>query len=85
MDDYLRPFNINAETAHQLARELCVAFRQLAAESSVQFLATPVSESILRPPRGSEKGRYVTFVLIGSLISSDVLAIHICFKEMDFG
>ncbi|KAK8080614.1 hypothetical protein PG997_008432 [Apiospora hydei] len=55
-EDYLRPLDFNAETAHQLARELCCTFKQLAAESSVQFLATPVSESILRPPKGSEMG-----------------------------
>ncbi|KAK8033328.1 hypothetical protein PG991_002726 [Apiospora marii] len=65
MDDYLRPLDINAETAHQLARELCRDFRQLAAESSVQFLATPVSESILRPPRGSEKGSGGTNLRVG--------------------
>ncbi|KAK8060380.1 hypothetical protein PG996_010310 [Apiospora saccharicola] len=65
IDDYLRPLSVNAETAHQLARELCRAFRQLAAESPVQFLATPVSESILRPPRGSEKGSGGTNLRVG--------------------
>ncbi|KAK8052040.1 putative hexokinase [Apiospora rasikravindrae] len=63
--DYLRPLDFNAETAHQLARELCCTFKQLAAESAVQFLATPVSESILRPPQGSEKGRGGTNLRVG--------------------
>ncbi|KAK7956142.1 putative hexokinase [Apiospora aurea] len=65
-EDYLRPLDFNAETAHQLARELCCTFKQLAAESSVQFLATPVSESILRPPKGSEKGRYLAIDIGGT-------------------
>ncbi|KAK8090866.1 hexokinase family [Apiospora phragmitis] len=65
IEDYLRPLYFNVETAHQLARELCGAFQQLAAESPVQFLATPVSESILRPPKGSEKGSGGTNLRVG--------------------
>ncbi|KAK8010637.1 hypothetical protein PG990_009602 [Apiospora arundinis] len=66
IEDYLRPLGLDIETAHQLARELCRTFKQLAAESSTQFLATPVSESILRPPKGSEKGRYLAIDIGGT-------------------
>jgi hypothetical protein len=60
IDEFLRPLRIDVVTAHQLAHEFRQTFKQLAAESLHQFLPTPISESILRPTAGSEKGRYVT-------------------------
>lgn len=56
-DDFLRPLHIDAATVQELSRELCEAFKRLAAESPDQFLPTPITESVLRPTAGNEKGR----------------------------
>lgn len=57
IDQFLRPLRMDLPTVHDLARELSHVFNHLAAESLAQFLPTPISESILRPEAGSEKGR----------------------------
>ncbi len=58
LEHFLEPLHVNVTKAHVLAHELSRTFRHLAAESSTQFLPTPISESILRPTRGRERGRY---------------------------
>ncbi|KAI0396261.1 MFS general substrate transporter [Xylariaceae sp. FL0594] len=65
LESFLRHFLVDVAKAHQLAHELHHAFRGLAAESLDQFLPTPISESILRPTKGSEKGRGGTNVRVG--------------------
>ncbi|KAI1336242.1 MFS general substrate transporter [Xylariaceae sp. FL0016] len=57
VEDFIKPLYIDETTAHGLSRELCRTFKQLSASSSTQFLPTPISESILRPAAGREKGR----------------------------
>jgi hypothetical protein len=59
LEHFIKPLHVDVAKAHQLAHELHQTFRELAASSLDQFLPTPISESILRPTRGSEKGRYV--------------------------
>lgn len=64
LDEFLRPLDIDVATAHRLSRELYGTFRHLAAHSLHQFLPTPISESILRPVAGREKGLYVRPLLL---------------------
>ncbi|KAL7628817.1 hypothetical protein AAE478_000332 [Parahypoxylon ruwenzoriense] len=57
IDNFLGPLYIDEAKAHALSRELYRTFQHLSASSLDQFLPTPISESILRPPGGSERGR----------------------------
>lgn len=57
MTDFLRPLAIDTDLVLRLAKELTSTFRQLSDESETQFLPTPISESILRPVAGKERGR----------------------------
>jgi hypothetical protein len=64
IEDFLRPLNVDIEKIHNLARSLKDTFENLAAESTDQFLSTPISESVLRPDfddDDDERGRYVDF------------------------
>ncbi|KAL2196791.1 hypothetical protein P885DRAFT_37350 [Corynascus similis CBS 632.67] len=58
LDDFLQPLAIDFQTVVELSRELTSTFLQLSAESSDQFLPTPISESVLRPVR-REHGRFL--------------------------
>ncbi|KAK3390315.1 hypothetical protein B0H63DRAFT_446445 [Podospora didyma] len=58
IDDFLKPLAIDSHTVFDLSRELEATFRHLSAESLDQFLPTPISESILRPVAGHDRGRY---------------------------
>lgn len=49
IDEFLRPLEVDVEKIHRLARSLRDTYLKLAAESTDQFLPTPISESILRP------------------------------------
>ncbi|KAI0107528.1 major facilitator superfamily domain-containing protein [Nemania sp. FL0031] len=62
---FLKPIHIDVPKAHVLTHELYEAFQHLAAESLTQFLPTPISESILRPTGGHEKGRGGTNLRVG--------------------
>ncbi|KAF3020565.1 hypothetical protein E8E14_008365 [Neopestalotiopsis sp. 37M] len=66
IEDFLRPLHLDVATVHQLSHEYHQTFRSLAAESQDQFLPTPITESILRPTAGSEKGRYLAIDIGGS-------------------
>ncbi|KAI1310367.1 hexokinase-7 [Xylaria venustula] len=67
LEHFLEPMqSINATKAHVLAHELYQTFRHLAAESLTQFLPTPISESILRPTGGRERGRYLAIDIGGT-------------------
>ncbi|ETS82750.1 hypothetical protein PFICI_04626 [Pestalotiopsis fici W106-1] len=66
IEEFLRPLHLDVATAHQLSREFHQTFRYLAAESQDQFLPTPITESILRPTAGSEKGRYLAIDIGGT-------------------
>lgn len=57
VEDFLRPLHMDVATVQQLSHEFHQTFRYLAAESQDQFLPTPITESILRPTAGSEKGK----------------------------
>ncbi|KAH9897311.1 hexokinase-7 [Xylariomycetidae sp. FL2044] len=66
IEDFLKPLSIDVATAHALARDLHQVFLKLSAESATQFLPTPISESILRPTAGREKGRYLAIDIGGT-------------------
>ncbi|KAI1419249.1 major facilitator superfamily domain-containing protein [Xylaria sp. FL1777] len=65
LEHFLRPMHIDGTKAHVLAHELYQTFQHLAAESLTQFLPTPISESILRPTGGRERGRGGTNLRVG--------------------
>ncbi|KAI0878905.1 major facilitator superfamily domain-containing protein [Hypoxylon argillaceum] len=73
LERFLEPLQIDVTKAHVLAHELYQAFQHLAAESLTQFLPTPISESILRPTGGRERGRGGTNLRVGfiELLGSD--------------
>ncbi|RYP66149.1 hypothetical protein DL769_006093 [Monosporascus sp. CRB-8-3] len=66
MRDFLRPLYMDVGIATALAREFRLTFERLAAESTDQFLPTPIAESILRPEAGQEKGRYLAIDIGGT-------------------
>ncbi|KAJ8113347.1 hypothetical protein ONZ43_g5172 [Nemania bipapillata] len=66
LECFLKPLHIDVTKAHVLAHELYQTFKRLAAESSTQFLPTPISESILRPTGGRERGRYLAIDIGGT-------------------
>ncbi|KAI2468947.1 MFS general substrate transporter [Annulohypoxylon bovei var. microspora] len=65
VEDFLKPLSIDEAKAHALAHELCRSFQHLSADSLNQFLPTPISESILRPTAGREKGSGGTNLRVG--------------------
>ncbi|KAI0432081.1 major facilitator superfamily domain-containing protein [Xylaria sp. FL1042] len=65
LEHFLEPMHVDVTKAHVLAHELYQTFRHLAAESLTQFLPTPISESILRPTGGRERGRGGTNLRVG--------------------
>lgn len=48
--DFVRPLDVTTDQLRQLERALYTSYRRLAAESDTQFLATPVTDYMLRPP-----------------------------------
>ncbi|KAI1853356.1 hypothetical protein JX265_000148 [Neoarthrinium moseri] len=66
LEHFLRPLRMDVSLAHHLAREFRQTFKYLAAESLEQFLPTPISDTILRPAAGSEKGRYLAIDIGGT-------------------
>ncbi|KAI5926663.1 MFS general substrate transporter [Camillea tinctor] len=74
LEEFLRPLDIDVTTAHKLSHELCRTFEQLSSGSLEQFLPTPISESILRPAAGREKGRGGTNLRAGfiELLGNDI-------------
>lgn len=61
IEEFLSPLHVDVEKIHRLTRRMRDAFEKLAAESTDQFLSTPISESVLRPDEGDERGRYVLY------------------------
>ncbi len=55
--EFLKPLHVDADIVVRLSRELRSTFLQLAAESTNQFLPTPISESMLRPAGHRVHGR----------------------------
>jgi hypothetical protein len=60
LDRFLEPLHVDLDKIHQLSERFFKNFDRLAAESTSQFLATPISESILRPVSTRGSGRYVS-------------------------
>lgn len=56
LSEFLIPLAIDVKKIHELAKSLSTTFISLAAESENQFLATPISDSILRT-EGDDTGR----------------------------
>ena len=57
LESFLRPLHIDDSLVLRLSRELCTTFKELSAESTDQFLPTPISESLLRRTDGADHGR----------------------------
>jgi len=57
LDDFLKPLEIDSSCISGLTDELASTFRKLSSQSADQFLPTPISESILRPVAGQDRGR----------------------------
>jgi hypothetical protein len=55
LDNFLSPLYIDIPKIRDLIRSLSETFTTLAAESSEQFLSTPISDSVLKPD-GKERG-----------------------------
>lgn len=56
IEEFLEPLDVDVDKIHALARSLYETYKTLARESENQFLATPLSEEVLRPEREG-KGR----------------------------
>ncbi|KAI1324188.1 MFS general substrate transporter [Xylariaceae sp. FL0255] len=66
LDHFLSPLKFNlSKAAHALAHALNVTFRRLAAESSSQFLPTPITESMLYHVKGRKEERGGTNLRVG--------------------
>lgn len=59
LEAFLRPLDVDLKRIIELTNDFTETFTQLAAHSLDQFLATPISESILRPAPGRDYGRYL--------------------------
>ncbi|KAI1477623.1 hexokinase-7 [Daldinia eschscholtzii] len=66
VQDFLKPLSIDEAKAHALSHEFYRTFQDLSANSLNQFLPTPISESVLRPTAGREKGRYLAIDIGGT-------------------
>lgn len=66
IEEFLSPLHVDVEKIHRLTRRMRDAFEKLAAESTDQFLSTPISESVLRPDEGDERGRYLAIDIGGT-------------------
>ncbi|KAK3939868.1 MFS general substrate transporter [Diplogelasinospora grovesii] len=80
---FLEPLAIPLPYAFELSREFASTFKKLAAESADQFLSTPISETILRPPEhGWGKGCGGTNLRVAfiELLGSDEDADHLAFS-----
>ncbi|KJZ79757.1 hypothetical protein HIM_00471 [Hirsutella minnesotensis 3608] len=66
LDDFLAPLHIDLERCHTLAHRFLDNFATLAAQSSEQFLPTPISESILRPIADHGHGRHLAIDIGGT-------------------
>ncbi|KAI1660005.1 MFS general substrate transporter [Daldinia decipiens] len=65
VQDFLGPLSVDEAKAHALSLEFYRTFQHLSANSLNQFLPTPISESVLRPTAGREKGRGGTNLRVG--------------------
>ncbi|KAI1648058.1 MFS general substrate transporter [Daldinia loculata] len=65
VQDFLGPLSVDEAKAHALSLEFYRTFQDLSANSLNQFLPTPISESVLRPTAGREKGRGGTNLRVG--------------------
>ncbi|KAJ2907369.1 Hexokinase-1 [Zalerion maritima] len=66
LKDFLKPLGTNSPLLHQLVKDFCITFRELAADSHDQFLPTPVFESTLRPCQSRDEGVYLAIDIGGS-------------------
>ncbi|KAK2606098.1 hypothetical protein QQS21_003493 [Conoideocrella luteorostrata] len=66
LDAFLQPMRIDIDTCHALSNRFLHNFLQLSAESLIQFLPTPISESILRPVANHGRGRYLAIDIGGT-------------------
>ncbi|KAK0643440.1 hypothetical protein B0T16DRAFT_415897 [Cercophora newfieldiana] len=66
IDDFLKPLEIDSSRISELSTELALTFSTLSSQSADQFLPTPISESILRPVAGQDRGRYLAIDIGGT-------------------
>ena len=57
LDDFLGPLRVDLDKINSLCDLFLRNFQQLSAESTDQFLPTPISDSILRPVSERGQGR----------------------------
>ncbi|KAK0750945.1 hypothetical protein B0T18DRAFT_401407 [Schizothecium vesticola] len=65
LEALLRPLDVDLTRIVELTNDFTETFTHLAAHSLDQFLATPISESILRPAPGRDYGRGGTNLRVG--------------------
>lgn len=61
LQDFLEPFHVDKDKIWELSESFTETFERLSAESSTQFLGTPISDSILRSVSSQGSGRYCTW------------------------
>ncbi|CAK7265823.1 hypothetical protein SEPCBS119000_001715 [Sporothrix epigloea] len=67
LDRFLERMRIDDERVYTLSREFSSTFTRLAAESTDQFLPTPITESIIRPLREKKlQGRFLAIDIGGT-------------------
>ncbi|OHE91461.1 hexokinase-1 [Colletotrichum orchidophilum] len=64
LQHFLQPFHVDAQKIHTLSSLFLTNFRHLARNADDQFLATPISESILRPLSQRGHGRHLAIDIV---------------------
>ncbi|KAK1834228.1 hypothetical protein QBC39DRAFT_277878 [Podospora conica] len=66
LEDFLKPLEVDLPRIVELTNDFTETFTHLSAHSLDQFLATPISESILRPAPGRDYGRFLAIDIGGT-------------------
>ncbi|EFX05612.1 hexokinase family protein [Grosmannia clavigera kw1407] len=66
LDTFLQPLRVDGDRVFALSRGFASTFAHLAADSLDQFLSTPITESILLPPRKRQQGTYLAIDIGGT-------------------
>ncbi|CAH0048851.1 unnamed protein product [Clonostachys solani] len=66
IEGFLKPLHVDIDQIHDLSNRFLSNFHKLAAESTDQFLGTPISESILRPVNKNAQGRHLAIDIGGT-------------------
>ncbi|EFQ32071.1 hexokinase-1 [Colletotrichum graminicola] len=66
LHQFLQPLRVDSQKIHALSRLFYANFKHLALNAEDQFLATPISESILRPVSHNGHGRHLAIDIGGT-------------------